>query len=214
MYLKGYISDYDDQCITIIAPFDAPWILAKQQITECGVRLDDGRTISADQRKKIYATLRDISNYTGHMPDEIKALTKYDFIAKTGCEYFSLSDCSVTRANEFLEYLIEFCLENDVPTTDNLIDRSPDISRYLYACLVHKQCCICGGKPDLHHAEDRVGSGRSRKEITHTGMRAQPLCRKHHTECHAIGQKTFNEKYHVFGIKLDKDLCRIWKVKG
>lgn len=214
MYAKGYISECDDKCITIIAPFDNPWIIAKRNITECEIRLDDGRRISADQRKKIYATMRDISNYTGHMPDEIKALAKYDFIAKTGCNYFSLSNCSVTTANEFLTFLIDFCLEHDIPTLDNLIDRSPDISKYLYACLVHKRCCICGNKAELHHAEDRVGTGRNRKEITHTGMRAQPLCRKHHTEAHTVGQMTFNEKHHIFGIRLDKDLCRIWKVKG
>jgi hypothetical protein len=207
MTIKGYISECDDQCLTIIAPFNDPWLIAKRHITECEIRLDDGRRISADQRKKIYATLRDISNYTGHLPDEIKALSKYDFIARTGHDYFSLSDCDMTTANEFLTYLIEFCIEQDIPTADNLLDRSPDVSKYIYSCLLHKRCCICGGKAELHHAEDRIGIGRDRKEVTHTGMRAQPLCRKHHTEAHTIGQATFNGKYHVFGLNIVADLC-------
>lgn len=213
MIIKGYISGCDERNLSIISPFNDPWLIAKRNITECEIRLDDGRRISADQRKKIYATMRDISNYTGHMPDEIKALAKYDFIAKTGCDYFSLSNCNMTTANEFLTFLIDFCLENDIPTKDNLLGRSPDVARYLYACLVHKRCCITGQKAELHHI-DAVGLGRKRKEIVHHGMAVLPLCREKHIECHQIGGKTFCEKHHVFGIKLDADLCRIWKVKG
>lgn len=214
MYAKGYISECDDKCITIIAPFDNSLILAKRNITECEIRLDDGRRISADQRKKAYALMRDISTHTGHMPDEIKALAKYDFIAQTGSDYFSLSDCDMTTAREFINYLIDFCLMHDIGTMDNLLEISPDVSRYLYSCMTYKKCCVCGKKAELHHAEDRVGTGRNRKEITHTGMRAQPLCRKHHTEAHTIGQITFNEKYHVYGLTIDIDLCAIWKLKG
>lgn len=213
MIITGYISGHDNQSITIIAPFSSPWMIDKKNITECEIRLDDGRRISADQRKKIYATLRDISNFTGHMPDEIKALSKYDFIAQTGHDYFSLSDCDMTTANDFLNYLIDFCLDHDIPTLDSLLDRAPDISRYLYSCLVRKKCAICGGNAELHHAETRVGMGRNRKEIIHLGMYAQPLCRIHHTECHNAGQKTFNEKHKIYGIKLDSELCRVWKLK-
>jgi len=211
--IKGYISGFDGQALTIVAPFSDDYILAKRKITECEIRLDDGRTISADQRKKIYATMRDISIWSGHVPDEIKALMKYDFIAKTGCDYFSLSDADMTTANEFLNFLIEFCIEQDIPTEDSLLDRSPDIARYLYCCLANKKCALCGKKADLHHV-DAVGAGRDRKEIIHKGMRVLPLCRTHHTEFHTIGKDTFCEKYKVFGIKLDDYLCRVLRLKG
>ncbi len=157
----GYISDYDGQALTIIAPFAYPYIIQKQNITECEIRLNDGRHISADQRKKIYATMRDIALFTGHEPDDIKAIMKYDFIADTGANYFSLSDVDMTTANEFLSFLIEFCLQWDIPTMDNLLDRTPDVARYIYACLVHKKCCLCGKKTELHHV-DAVGMGRDR----------------------------------------------------
>lgn len=212
MNIEGYISGYDGENLTIVAPFPDGYLLDKRQITGCEVRLDDGRQISADQRKKIYATLRDMSLWSGHTPDELKEIMKYDFIAKTGYEYFSLSDVDMTTANGFLNHLIEFCLEWDIPCGDNLIDRSPDIARYLYYCLVHKKCCISGKKAELHHV-DAVGAGRNRKDIIHRGMRVLPLSREYHTEAHAIGRDTFCAKYHVFGIKLDKDLCNIWKVK-
>lgn len=213
MIIKGYLSAIDGKNLTIIAPLENDFQIIKQNITECEIRLDDGRTISADQRKKIYATMRDISEYTGYLPEQVKAIAKYDFIAKTGCEYFSLSNTNMSTAREFLEYLIEFCIENDIPSKDNsLLDRSPDIARYLYCCLANKKCAICGKKADLHHV-DHVGAGRNRKEIVHKGMRVEPLCRIHHNECHNIGQQTFNEKYHIFGIKLDDYLCEVLHLK-
>ena len=211
MNIVGYISDYDGEKLTIIAPFDRGYLLAKRQITGCEVRLDDGRRLSAEQRKKIYASMRDIADYTGYTPEQVKALWKYDFIAKTGCDYFSLSDCNMTTANEFLSYLIDFCLEHDIPTIDSLLERSPDISRYLYSCLIHKRCCITQKNAQLHHV-DAVGMGRDRKDIVHVGMRVMPLHWKLHREAHTIGQKTFNEKYHIYGIKADEDICKIWKI--
>lgn len=213
MYIKGYISDYDGQALTITAPFSNDYALQKQGITECEVRLDDGRHISADQRKKIYATMRDISDYTGYVPDQVKALAKYDFISRTGCNYFSLSNVNMTTAHDFLEYLIEFCIENDIPTLDSLLDRSPDIARYLYVCLRNKKCAICGQKAELHHV-DAVGSGRNRREIVHEGMHVLSLCRRHHSLFHEIGKDSFFNQYHIFGIKLDTYLCKVWKVKS
>ena len=213
MTITGYIKGYDGKALTIVAPLEDDYLVTKRNTTECEIRLDDGRSISADQRKKIYATMRDISSWSGHMPEEVKALMKYDFIAKTGHEYFSLSDCDMTTANEFLAHIIEFCIEWGIPCEDNLLDRSPDAGRYLYACLIHKKCCISGEKAELHHV-DHVGMGRDRKEITHAGMKVLPLTRKYHTEAHTIGEKTFEDKYHIFGIRMDADLCRIWKVKG
>ena len=211
--IKGYIQSYDGETLTIVAPFSGDYLLTKQSITECEIQLSDGRTISADQRRKIYATMRDVSNWSGHVPDEIEALAKYDFIAKTGAEYFSLSDCSVTVANEFLEYLIEFCIEHDIPTHDSLLGRSPDTARYVYWCLIHKVCCITQRKAQLHHV-DAVGMGRDRKDIVHKGMRVMPLHWKMHGEAHSIGQKSFEEKYHIFGIKADDYICGAWKIRG
>jgi hypothetical protein len=45
-------------------------------------------------------------------------------------------------------------------------------------------------------------------------MLALPLCRVHHTEAHNIGQKTFDSKYHVTPVPIDKTLKKIWRLKG
>lgn len=59
-----------------------------------------------------------------------------------------------------------------------------------------------------------IGMGRDRKEIVHEGMEVLPLCRVHHSEAHTIGRETFCKKYHVFGIRLDRELCKIYGVRG
>lgn len=214
--IVGYVSDIvANQSFSLTVPYEKTYILDRRQITECTVYIDDGRSISAVQRRHIYATFNDISIYTGHPPEEVKQIMKYDYISKTGQKEFSLSDCSMTVARDFLEYIIEFCIEWGIPTKDSLITRSPDISRYIYCCLINKTCCITGAKQrvQLHHV-DAVGMGRNRKDIIHTGMRVMPLRADLHSEAHTIGQKTFDEKYKVFGIKLDEELCRIWKVRS
>lgn len=212
MTITGYIQDYDGQVLKIAAPFNDTYHLTKQQITQCEIRLDDGRTISADQRKKIYATLRDMAACSGHEPAELKEILKYDYMAETDAEYFSLSDCSMTTANEYLSHILEVCIRMGFPLGEEIIKRSPDIARTIYACLAKKVCVCCGDKAELHHV-DAVGTGRSRKEIVHEGMRVLPLCRKHHTEAHTMGRDSFCDKYHIFGISLDRYLCDIYRLR-
>ena len=101
MLLDGYITDVCDRYVVIKAPADVGYILDKK-VTRCDIMLRDGRTISRDQQKKAYALMRDISLWSGHTPDEIKELAKYDYLSKYGGEMFSLSDCSVTLARGFI----------------------------------------------------------------------------------------------------------------
>jgi len=213
MVTYGKIIAYDGAKLKLVAPFQDDQLMIKQGIREVEVRLIDGRSISAIQRMKVYALIRDISLYTGHVPDELKMILKYGFLAETGLEYFSLSDVDMTTAREFISYLIDFCLEWNVPCQDSLLNLTDDISRYLYSCLARKKCCLCGIKSELHHL-DAVGMGRDRKEILHEGMETIALCNKHHRECHSIGKITFCDKYHVYGIRLDKYLCELLGVNN
>lgn len=167
------------------------------------LRLDDGRTITSDQRKKAYATMGDISIYSGHYPKEIKEILKYYYIGKTGEKYFSLSDCSVSTARDFISYLIDFCLEWDIPLTDTLLNRTDDIGKAIYSSLKHKRCVLCGAPGEIHHV-DTIGKGRNRNNFDDSKLRKMCLCRKHHTEAHNIGVKTFEEKYHVYGITINE----------
>ena len=59
-------------------------------------------------------------------------------------------------------------------------------------------CVVCGGAVDPHHVKPKCD------------FSAVPLCRKHHTECHAIGRKTFQEKYNLDFADLIRGLTRRW----
>lgn len=163
------------------------------------IRIDDNRTITAEQRKKIYATIKDISLYTGHDPEPLKELFKFEYCGLSGQEYFSLSDCSITTARIFINYLIDFILENDIPLSDLALNRTDDIDKYLWSCIKYKRCCICGKEGELHHV-DTVGMGRDRRKIDDSNYLKMSLCREHHTEYHKIGKNDFEKKYHIYGI--------------
>lgn len=185
--------------------------LLQKQVDVIEIRLVDGREISAEQRRKIFATVRDIAAWSGHEPEYIRQFTEFDFRLQNGLEPFSLSDCDKSTAREFISYLVEFCFNHGVPTRDTLLNRTDDIGKYLYYCLEHRRCAVCNEKADIHHVTT-VGMGRDREQIIHIGMEAIALCRKHHQEAHIKGQAFFNE-YHIYGIKLDKYLCDILNLK-
>lgn len=95
--------------------------LIEKEISICEVRLDDGRRLSAEQRRKIFAIIREISLWCGHEPEYIRSFLTWDFCCKYCCDVFSLSDVDMTTAKDFLSYLIEFCFKWSVPTRDTLL---------------------------------------------------------------------------------------------
>lgn len=117
-------------------------LITEKHIRRAEIRFDDGRTISIDQRKKAYATIKDIAVYTGYLPEEQKEWLKYLHIAKNGGEYFSLSDCTMDTAREFINTILEYSISEGIPLTDAGVERTDDIGRYLYFCMKARKCCV------------------------------------------------------------------------
>ena len=181
--------------------------------------LPDGRRISPEQRRKVYALIGEVAEYVDGIRnagtvESAKRTLKMEFMLSRmeGMErrLFSLSNCDVTTAREFINFLVEFIIENDIPTRIPLIENCEDIERY--ACLMSKKCAVCGRHADLHHV-DVVGMGRNRKEICHIGMRALPLCREHHTEIHTIGREDFLKKYFLEPVRIDERIAKVYRLK-
>lgn len=179
-------------------------VLTDKLIKAAELRLDDGRTISADQRKKAYATINDIALYTGYLPEEQKEWLKYLHISRTGSDYFSLSDCLVDTAREFINTILEYALEEGIPLSEPGVMRADDIGKYLYYCIKHKKCAVCGRPGEIHHV-DTIGMGNDRKRVDDSGYRKICLCREHHTIAHQRGMTAFEKMYHVYGIKYGGD---------
>ncbi len=178
--------------------------IVDKHMRTCDVWLEDGRKISAEQRKKAYATIRDIAMFTGELPEVMKEWLKYLHIDRTGCTYFSLSSCSVDTAREFINTILDYALEMGIPLLDFALDRTDDIGHYLYACLKLRKCAVCGQEGELHHV-DTIGMGNDRRQVDDSEHHKICLCRKHHTEAHSIGMADFETKYKVYGIKFSED---------
>lgn len=190
---------------------------ALREYSEVQVGFPDGRTLAPDQRRKAFALIGEIAEWAGYTTPQMHLIQKREFIEKhlegLQKELFSLSDCDVTTAREYITYLIDFCLEFNVPTHTPLAEMCDDIQRYVYSCLVRKACAVCGKKADLHHV-DRVGMGRDRTEINHIGMQALPLCREHHQEAHQHGDAMLVDKYHLTTVAIDERIAKVYRLKS
>ena len=198
--IKGIRQSEDGTEMIVLAPernlLDT---ILDKRIKMAEMRLDDGRTISVLQRKKAYATIRDMAEWTGYPPEIMKEIMKYEFMIRTGEEYFSLSNCSVDLAREFISMLIEFSLEHGIQLSDLAINLTDDIGKYLYYCIKHKRCAVCGRLGEIHHV-DAIGMGNDRRKVDDSKYLKICLCRGHHTEAHTIGMSAFEEKHKVYGI--------------
>lgn len=215
--IKGKIVDFDPrrQELTIKARYDDWYALTKRGYKDCMIQLIDSRPLSDKQRRTCYKLIREISNYTGMGLDPTKEWMKLKFIAEdlneTADKIFSLSNAPMSLVCAFQRFLVNFILDWDIPCSFPLLDFVDDVRSYVYACTVHKKCCICGRPAVLHH-RDRVGMGRDREIVDHIGMLAEPLCWEHHTECHSMPQEEFDEKHHIQPIVIDETIVKIYRL--
>lgn len=171
----------------------------RKAVRKAEIRFDDGRHISVEQRKKAYATIRDIADYTGYLPEEQKEWLKYLHISRTGDDYFSLSNCSMDTAREFINTILEYAIEEGIPLSESGIERTDDIGKYLYFCIMHKKCAVCGKPGEIHH-EDAIGMGNDRRKVDDSNHKKICLCRLHHSIAHQRGVIEFRKSYKVYGI--------------
>jgi hypothetical protein len=208
MRVRGKILSAVNDVITIQVCADAQgWVLDHNAKT-VEVRIDDGRSITSDQRRKIYATLRDVAFWSGDVLDSVKDFFKWSFCGDNEHEDFSLSDVSRETASDFLTYLVDFCIQNGVPCSDPLWDRCEDVERYMYACVMTRTCCITGKKNAQIHHVDRIGMGGNRNTMLQVGMRVVPLSPDLHTMIHySGGEDEFYKKHHITPIALTEKMC-------
>lgn len=213
--IRGRIEDYGaDGSVYIRAIIPDIGRACLRKYDEVQVGLPDGRRITPEQRRKAYALMNEIAEWMGDVPEYVKRLMKIEFMVRRmqaiKKDLFSLSDCDVTTAKEFITYLIDFIIEHDVPTQTPLIELCEDINRYIYACLMHKKCVVCGkAHADLHHVQ-AIGAGVNRDTVYQIGIPVLPLCREHHMESHNIGQKSFLDKYHLQPIGLTVEIGKVY----
>lgn len=220
----GYIQDIKENGTAVIhAALPSLMRAFDRRYNEVEIIFNDGRRITAMQRKKIFALLAEISEFVhgdreNAEVEETKEMMKWEFILSRmesqERRLFSLSNVDETTAREFITYLIDFIIKNDIPTAVPLLENCEDIAKYIYACAANRKCCVCGKPADIHHCEgSRIGMGNDRNEVHHLGREVLPLCRVHHDEVHQHGEAGFIEKYHLQPVKLDEALCKKLRLK-
>lgn len=182
------------------------------------IKFDDNRFISSDQRKKTYAILNDISNWNGNFNVEItKDDMKIKFLLQSRYDdWFSLSNCSVSQASDFISYLIQFCIENGIPLHKHPSHLTDDIDKYIYACLINRTCAITGEpNADVHHVDgSTVGMGNNRNKVNHALLELIPLNRYWHTRVHQEGEERIFKTFKIYGIKLKAEDLKKIGLKG
>ena len=213
--IRGKITSADECGIMIFAPYSDIEHMTLRKYSEVQIGLPDGRTISPEQRKKAHALINEIAEWMGEIPEYVKRLVKMEFIVNSlqslEKELFSLSNCDITTAREFITYLIDFMIEHDIPSKIPLYEQCEDIYRYVYSCALKKRCAISGRRAELHHV-DTVGMGRDRDDIIHIGMRVLPLSREYHTLAHTKGNDWLLNEYHLEPITVDKQIAKVYKL--
>lgn len=208
--IKGKITGYTGHNIIITARYGNTERLIKRKYDTVEIGLPDGRTISPEQRRKAYALIGEIAEWCGELPEYIKKHMKMEFVVGRleglSREIFSLANCDMTLAREFITFLVDFVIEHGVPTKVPLKSLCDDVERYVYACLMHKKCAVCGRKAELHHV-DVVGMGRNRDTIYQIGMKVLPLCREHYTIAH---NSNLIEDEHLIPIPLTREIGKVY----
>jgi len=179
--------------------------LKQGDVVELG--FEDGRAITAKQRAKCYAIFGEVDDWNGNDDVELtKRQLKNRFCNKNQiATRFSLSDCSMTVANRFITFLIDFCMDMDVPFGSKTLDQIQGQYGWERICLRYKKCSVCGKYADIAHVH-AVGIGRNRDNINNVGNRVMPLCRVHHNKQHAVGIKSFMKEYQVKGVPVTPEL--------
>ena len=166
----------------------------------CGIE-----NVDASEMGEVVDMIKDIAEYEGNPPEIEKELMKYQHMINTGCDYFSLSDCTMDTAREFINTLMEHAITNGIPLAEMGVERTDDIGRYLYYCLKAKKCCVCGKPGEIHHV-DTIGMGNDRRKVDDSEYRKMCLCREHHTMWHNLGDERFQKMYKVYGIVIKDQL--------
>lgn len=190
----------------------------------------DTETITDAQRDHYWALVGDIHEHTGFPINVTDSHLRFEFMSHYLLdEYPSVSRGSMLKstASELLTFVIDYCIQNDIPFRKQQFYLTADVSRMLYAMTMKRICWVCGKKgSSIHHAVNLVGMGNDRTKFNHLKSKFMCLCESgheideqgnetgnmasHHREADAMGAIAFSKKYHVYPIKLSKrDLKRL-----
>lgn len=158
------------------------------------LKIDDNRQITADQRKKIFATIKDISLHTGDSPENIRKQLIEDYCISTKQEVFSISNCTIKQARKLINFIMEFVINFDISLTDIGTHRTDDIDTYLYICLKNKKCAVTGQNAMIHFCRGNKVIALSEKIINEIILK---------------GEEEVFKLYKIYGLNLNDEILEL-----
>ena len=206
--------------LVITLPVEKVYPGLKQQIEErlnhYLIKVIPVKRLSKAQNGLIHVLLKQFGEELGWTMQDMKEYQKEQFALSRDLEKFSTANCDMEMANDFIAFIIEQALENEINLYvlnkhDNryksILKVDKTTERYVIACLRAKTCAICGRKGvDLHHWKTIASAAGTYENDDGLKTPFMSLCRIHHNEFHEIGQKEFEEKYHIEGVWLNPQL--------
>ena len=206
--------------IVITLPVERVYPGLKQQIEErlnhYPIKVIPVKRLSKAQNSLIHVLLKQFGEELGWTMQDMKEYQKEQFALSRDLGKFSTANCDMEMANDFIAFIIEQALENEINLYvlnkhDNryksILKVDKTTERYVIACLRAKTCAICGRKgADLHHWKTIASAAGAYENDDGLKTPFMSLCRIHHNEFHEIGQKEFEEKYHIEGVWLNPQL--------
>ena len=212
--------EIENKEIVITLPVEKVYPGLKQQIEErlnhYPIKVIPVKRLSKAQNGLIHVLLKQFGEELGWTMQDMKEYQKEQFALSRDLEKFSTANCDMEMANDFIAFIIEQALENEINLYvlnkhDNryksILKVDKTTERYVIACLRAKTCAICGRKGvDLHHWKTIASAAGTYENDDGLKTPFMSLCRIHHNEFHEIGQKEFEEKYHIEGVWLNPQL--------
>jgi hypothetical protein len=173
---------------------DALLLLDNNYPLDVNFEVIDGKKITVQQRKKIFALLNDIYLFTGQPQEDLRQQFQFYLEMIKGYEPISLTDTTRRIASELIEVIIAWVFQHDIPLNYKTSDLMKEDNYFIYLSTINRTCVVCGKKnADLAHRY-AVGRGRNRNTIDHYGNEVLALCRRHHQTQHDMGIQSFNAK--------------------
>lgn len=181
--------------------------LEQGETLEVDVKVVDERIITEKQRAFIFVLCKEIGWHLGEDSEYIRLLMQQYNANLREIEVESLSKCSMTYANNLIDTIITFAIDNRIPLAKSILEENKYrfTEKQTYAMILKRVCVVCGNRADIHHI-DTIGMGHNRKKVSHIGKRVIPLCRVHHNKIHNVGNEKFLQKYHLQPITVEEKL--------
>ena len=207
--------------ITITLAVEKVYPGLKQQLEEhlnnFPIKVIPVKKLSKAQNGLIHVLIKQFADELGWTMLDMKEYQKEQFAISRDLNKFSTAKCDMETANDFIAFLIEQALENDInlyilnkqdKRYRHILEIDKMTERYVIACLKNKTCAICGRNAGvkLDHWKTVASSVGNYENDDGLHNPFISLCSQHHTEKHDIGVGSFKNKYYIEGVWLNPQL--------